>query len=424
MWTAILTLSLVAAGTLLAALFYLRRGSHRAASFFLAMRAALLCALLLAFFEPVITFDRLDTGPKPVCVLVDASLSMRLFHPERTVIPFLKSLDSLASSHGGPAFRFYCFGDSLRRCADPAAIRFSDAQSFLPLSTNDPALRSASLAVVISDGNFSNVSPNISVLKDKACCYVGLPRISARPFVQTELVNVRESTPLDSTAVATMRVSGFVPRRLSLDVSCRMQGVVVSRKAVVADSGYFSDTVSAALRTNRVGRFVYSVLACDGADTVRSVLYFSQCVVPRRFVGALYCASPVLDRRFVTSALTSDGQWAITAGKDGRCDAVFLFDYCDTMAAHVRSMNPKGVAVFLGEVPCAGGSELSLESFSLAAANPSDTLFDQVCAADLAPPSAIQVCPAPFLAQSRTLLFCRIAAGRIGPPLATRFRFS
>ena len=408
MGTEILFFCLLAAGFGFAAVFYVRRRANRTAVIFLTLRVLLVLMLLLAFFEPVITFDRLGTGPRPIPVLIDASMSMRLFYPESTVLPFVRSLDSLENAGpSNPHFRFYRFGDSLRTCPARHITSFADLQSFLPGTDADPVIRDAPFVLVVSDGNFSNTSLSHEARQDKACYYLELPRVSPWPYLQTEILDARESVSLDSASVVTARIHGFVPRRRPLSIVCRNQGTIVSQKAIVADSGYFVDTAEIRLPTSRQGRFVYTVLVENTADTLRSALYFSQSVVPQRFLAIVQSAAPLLDRRFVTMALQSDPQWRTVPHDAPTCDALFLFDYADVMAPLFRSLDSRGVAVFLGAFPCADRQDLTPAAFSLAPANPYDTLFARFCSMDVAPPSRIPVCRPPFLAHSRTVLYCR-----------------
>jgi hypothetical protein len=409
MLISILATCLVTAGAVLAAFFYVRRRGRLPALLFLAVRALMITALLLAFFEPVITFEQLETKRKTVPVLVDASMSMQLFRPDVAVLPFLRSLDSLGrAGNGGPRFQFYCFGDSLRVCRNPGEIRFSDLQSSLPDSTNDPALRDAPFILIVSDGNLSNVSLPQGGLRDKSCRYLELPAVAPRPYLQTEILGAPESVALDSASAVTVGVRGFAPARRTLVMTCRRHGLPVLRKSIPVDSGYFSDTVVLKLPSGPEGRHVYSVLTENAADTLRSVPYFSQTVVPHRFVAAVYSSSPLLDRRFLANALAEDGQWSLAPQDDGRCDALFLFDCTGAAFERLRDLGPRGVVMLLGAAPCSSRVETTPVSFSLAPADPYDTLFARFAAMDLAPPSRIQTCPAALLTRSRTMLWALV----------------
>lgn len=409
MLISILAICLVAAGAVLAAFFYVRRRGRLPAFLFLAVRALMITALLLAFFEPVITFEQLETKGKTIPVLVDASMSMQLFRPDVAVLPFLRSLDSLGrTGTGGPRFQFYCFGDSLRVCRNPGEIRFSDLQSSLPDSTNDPTLRDAPFILIVSDGNFSNVSLPQGGLRDKSCRYLELPAIAPRPYLQTEILGVPESMALDSASAVTVETRGFAPARRTLVMTCRRHGVPVVRKSIPVDSGYFSDTVVLKLPPGPEGRHVYSVLTENAADSLRSVPYFSQTVVPHRFVAAVYSSSPLLDRRFLTNALAEDGQWSLAPQNGGRCDALFLFDCTGAGLERLRDLGPRGVVMLLGAAPCSSRVETTPVSFSLAPADPYDTLFARFAAMDLAPPSRVQTCLSAFPAHRRTVLWALV----------------
>ncbi len=399
-------LLLFAGGFSLAARFYLTRRKSVPAIPILGLRAALLAALLLAFFEPMLSFERLQTKPGIVPVLIDASMSMRLFDPDSSVLPFLACLDSLAHASPSPLrFRYYCFGDSFRECPPKAALTFSDLKSLLPASFKDRVVREAPFVLIVSDGNFSNPSFSRGMLQEKACYYLALPHVSPRPYVHSEVLGVRESVPLDSPSTVLVRLHGFASGTCPIVLLCRSDKSPVSQRSITADSGYFSDTALVRLPTGRQGRFVYSVSVVNARDTLRSVSYFSQAVVPQQFTAKILSASPHLDRRFLAQALGGDRQWRIAPQDARRCDALFLIDYTASAAGPLGLPDSKGVVVFLGALPCSSRVELAPAVFSLAAKDPFDTLFARFNTADVAPPSIVQVCRPSFLRDSRTILF-------------------
>jgi hypothetical protein len=415
MATTILALSFLAVGAGFAVFFYVRRRGKVPAAFFLVIRGLILVALLLAFFEPIVTFEQLATKQRTVPVLVDASMSMRLFRPDSVILPFLGSLDSLGRAHpDGPKFKFYCFGDSLRDCPEGRSIRFSDLQSFFPASEDAPLIRDAPFVLIVSDGNLSNVSHLQGGLQDKSCYYLELPAVAPRPYLQAEILNAPENVALDSASVITVGVRGFAPAHRTLAMTCRRRGSAVLRKSIFVDSGYFSDTVALRLPPGPEGRHVYSVLIENAADTLRSAPFFCQTVFPRQFVAAIYSAAPLLDRRFLTNALAEDGQWRIAPLDARRCDALFLFDCTGAGLERLRQLGPRGLAVFLGAIPCSSRVETTPASFSLLPADPYDTTFARFAATDVAPPSHILTCAAPFLRRSRVALFA-LARRESGP---------
>jgi|WetSurMetagenome_2_1015567.scaffolds.fasta_scaffold00008_160 hypothetical protein len=412
----IVALSFLTAGFLLASIFYVRRRGKPHHLFFLTIRMVLLAALLCALFEPVMTFDKLDTGRRIVPVLVDASLSMRLFHPDSVVLPFLKRLDSLGHSHeGGPVFKFYSFGDSLRACGNPASMTFSDAQSTLSAAEEDAVFRRAPFLLIVSDGNLSNASLPQSGLFENPSYYIDLPEVAPRPFLQTELTHADESVPPDSATNATMVVRGYAPARRNLTLACRRGAVHVFRKQITVDSGYFSDTVSVRLAPAPKGRFVYTVSIENPVDTLRSVLCFSQTIVPHSFVASIYSASPTMDRRFLANALLAAPQWRLPAPGLARPDALFLFDIDTTSLGSLRSLGPHGVAVFFGAFPCSTDVRSVPGAFALVPTDPYDTLFAKFTNQDMPPPSTTLSCARPFLKHCRTVLSAVLRSDNSAP---------
>jgi hypothetical protein len=404
-------LLLFAAGFTLAAAFYLRRRKTVPAAFFIWLRIALVTALLCAFFEPVLKFERLATKHTAIPVLVDASMSMRLFNPDSSVLPFLRRLDSLKKvSPGNLGFKFYFFGDSVREFSPMNAADFSDLHSFLPSAIREKTIRDAQLVLIVSDGNLSNLSAPKGILQDKSCYYLKLPSVSPRPFLQSELISGRESVPLDSPSAAVIQVRGFNVKPRPIQLTCRQGALPVAQRTVKADSGYYSDTVTLRLPAAHQGRFVYTVSAQITADTLRSALFFSQTVIPQQLRAKIVSASALLDRRFLTMALQNDAQWRIIAAESGECDALFLFDFNESMASALASLHPKGVAVFLGALPCSSRVEMTPAAFSLVSTSIYDTLASRIIAANIPPPSQIQLCLPPFLRHSRVALACLVPA--------------
>jgi hypothetical protein len=336
-------------------------------------------------------------------------MSMRLFNPDSSVLPFLRKLDSLKkASPGHPGFKFYFFGDSVREFSPAQAGGFSDLHSFLPAAIREKTIRDAQFVLIISDGNLSNLSAPKGILQEKPCYYLKLPPASPRPVLQSELISLRESVPLDSPSAAILQIRGFNPKPRQIQLTCRQGALPVVQRIVKADSGYYSDTVTLRLPTSRQGRYVYTVSAHSAADTLRSALFFSQTVIPRQLRARIVSGSAVLDRRFLSMALQNDAQWRIVASESGECDALFLFDFNEGMSQALASLHPKGVAVFLGALPCSSRVEMTPASFSLVSADPYDTLASRIVAANIPPPSQLQLCLPAFLRHSRIALACLV----------------
>jgi hypothetical protein len=408
----IIILVLIAASFAAAARYYLKRTSVFPPSLFLTLRSAIVALLLCAFFQPMLQFTRLETKRNKIPVLVDASMSMRLFKPESTVVPFLRSLDSLKTGVSPLEYEVFCFGDSLRKIPSSTTPRFCDLQSFLPETFTEKTIREAPFVLIVSDGNLSNLSSPKGLLHEKTCFFLPLPTVSARPFLCSELLSARECVPLDSPSIAVVRLRGFNPGPRIFQVACRTGSSQILRRNIAADSGYFSDTVSLRLPTGIPGRYVYAVSIDNAPDTLRSVLYFTQTVTPQRFRAKIVSGRPLLDRRFLSIALQADPQWLVNDPDSRRSDALFMFDYNETMTDSLTYLRPKGVAVFLGALPCSSRVEITPSSISLRATNPYDTIFSQFVNSSVAPPSQIQLCLPPFMSRNRIGLFCLVNSER------------
>jgi hypothetical protein len=405
----VLLVTLLAAGSIAAAAYYFLRKNRLPAAFFISLRALLLLSLLCALFEPRFGLETLETKQPIVPVLVDASMSMRLFKPDSSVKPFLRCLDSLKGSPAEPIrFAYYWFGDSVREMpASPAPV-FSDLQSILPGSFREKTIRDAPFIVLVSDGNLSNTSPSKGILRAKTCYYLKLPPVSPLPGLHAELLAAPETVPLDSSSTASVRISGFNPGIRSVRVACRQGTVTLAQHFIKADSGYFSDTLSIRLPSAYQGRFVYSITALNPADSLRSTVYFPQTVVPRQFRARIGSNAPLLDRRFLSLALQGDPQWRLGDQESRQCDALFMINTGSLMPEALSVLHPKGVAVFLGALPCSSGVGISPVSFSLFPNNTYDTLFGHFLKSDIPPPSILQVCLPAFLNNSRTVLSCLV----------------
>jgi hypothetical protein len=392
----------------LVCLYYLRNVTSRKSRIFLiTLRAVLFVSLIIALTGPVLKFERFFQRKNVIPVFIDASESMRLFNPDSSVLPFLRSLKAMEkdNSSSGIKVAFYCFGDSLRPCASLEEIRFSDKQSLLPGSFPEKQARLTPLCLIVSDGHFSNASLPKGLFRDMSCLYCALPPASPRPFLSAELLSVNDHVELDSPSVASVRVYGYAATECDVQLICKEKTTVASRKSLhTRRRGIFSDTASLALPTSRLGRFLYSVTAVSVKDTLKRVLYFPQAVVSGRFSAKIISAAPSLDRRFLSLALQNDPQWNIASSTAKECDALFAIDSTGTMAYEMKSLARNGVAVFLGAASCERRTALSPVSFSVVSLQPGDSIFRQFIGMDLPPPSHLFRCSAPFLSRPRTLL--------------------
>jgi hypothetical protein len=372
------------------------------------LRIGVVLALLAAFFEPTLKFERLKTREDAVCVLIDASESMRLFRPESTIVPLLRAVDSAAKAGTGPTVgvRYFCFGDSLRRLPIPGPLLFTDAKSDLPGSFEEKDITDASCLLLVTDGNFTNASLPRGALQEKPCYYVTMPGVvSPRPYLGLELVSYADNVRLDSGSTAFVRLTGYRARPGMLSLTCREGARVISRRMrPVRDGGYFSDTMAVTLASPRQGRFLYQVTAETSDDSLRASLYLPLTVQRGLFKANIPETPPLLDRRFLALALTEKNEWTIAGNDEKECDALFAFSAAEGLAEGMASLQPKGIVVFFGAMPCSAAAEVSPATCVLVPKDPLDTLLSQFDIKELAPPSALVRCGFSFLKAQRTVL--------------------
>jgi hypothetical protein len=399
-------LLLFAAGFVLASVYYFHRTTTKARLFLVGIRSVLIAALVCALIEPVLKFERLSRTERIIPVLLDVSASMRLFHPDSTVMPFLRSLAAVTKDNAGAEVKIvpYCFGDSLRRCGPIDAVRFSDRQSILPVSFQEKSALLSPLFLIITDGNFSNASMPRELFQDRTCLYCELPPVSPQPFLTAGILSVNDHAILDSLAVAVVLVHGYCGTAGDLSITCKEKSRVLTRLTTKIKTGFFSDTMSIRLPTSVQGRFLYTVTVASVGDTLRRALYFPQTVISNRFTARIVSGAPSLDRRFLTLALQNDPQWYCVGSTAKECDALFIFDFNRAMADTIPRVTDHGIEVFLGAPACEERQTFSPTSFSLVPFQPDDSLFQQLAAADLPPPLFLYKCSAPFLSRQRPIL--------------------
>jgi len=400
---------LIAAGCGLAVIYYFKKTDRRVRMMLAGIRVGLFLSLLCALIEPMLRLERLAEPQRVLPVLIDASASMRLFHPDSSVLPFIRSLSRVTKDNSGApvTVELYCFGDSLRKCGRPDSIHFSDRQSFLPATLGEKQGRSWPACLIVSDGNFSNASLPRGIFQEKTCLYASLPPASPLPYLAMKLLSENEHAAQDSPSVAVLRVSGYSGSKESILLTCRERATVVSRSALKIDKGFYNDTLAIRLPTSQQGRFLYSLTAVSVVDTLRRALYFTQTVVSGRFLARIVTSGPSLDQRFLSLALENDPQWNFSADASKEFDAVFFIGFNNSMADAFKTLGRSGVAVFLGMPPCQEGSAFSPARFSPVAYPGYDSLFQQVSTSDLPPPTHLIRCPPSFSAHWHPMIGCR-----------------
>jgi hypothetical protein len=366
-----------------------------------ALRVAGLGMLACAFFQPSCTVRTLAIDKGSTAVLIDASKSMGLFKTDS----LLSRLAALAGSPGDAPVRFFCFGDSLRRC-DPAAVPktgFTDKTSFFP-----SGLSKWRTLIILSDGNWSNPSFSPAAFEGKNCYYVPLPSMSPRPFLRSACVSFQTPAIKDSASAAIIALQGFKTTGDALAIEVRRAAKPLMRRSRLIPAGYFSDTVSLRFPTEQTGRYLYGIRISNAADTVCAQMNLVGDVVPAAFTAAAVASSPSLDQRFLSLAISGDPGWKFDGGDEAArtADALFLWDWDAKARKNFSLLKPSGVAVFMGCLPCSTRYIPVSDTFSLIPARPDDSLARRIVQRKLPSPARIAASDRPCLGLTHARLEC------------------
>ncbi|MBD3391539.1 MAG: hypothetical protein GF418_05805 [Chitinivibrionales bacterium] len=348
---------LIALTAILSAVYYYRRRELRGRAALLGLlRAGALATLILAFFEPTLRLTRFSTERPRIAVLVDASQSMRLFEAESLLTRLVSVLTGATAGDSipRPAVDYYCFGDSLRPCRSPDAIRFDDMRSTFPASFGDSRIERARSVLVFSDGCWSNVFSARSGIGRKDCYFLRMPGAASRPYIRMAARAQPAHVTVDSSARALVSMHGFKTTSGPVEVTCSRQGRPLARARAELDSGFFADTVLLHLPSSRTGSFLYTITAATATDSLRATTYVVQRVVRRSLSAAVLAARPSLDKRFLILGLDRRSRWkAIESGADGgHPDVVFVFDWNGETERALRNLRSGVTPVFVGCLPC------------------------------------------------------------------------
>jgi len=352
-WSAAITV-LLTAGVIFSALRYSRAPLKLSAKITLiAMRAAWIIGLVLSFWEPVIRFERFESGRMKIPVLIDASLSMQNFSPAEQVAPFLDTLSSLQARTGGRVgFEYFLFGDSTRGERSPASLQFNDTKSFFPAALDEQGGRFANDMIIISDGHWTKPRRSSEIFPRNTIHYLVLPEAHPNPFV-TISCDAPETAPSDSSFIVNITASGFVQERGTLALSLKEKTRTVKTEAVEIEQGYFTHTVRFKTANSRPGRKLYTAEAIIDSAIPPSASSFVHQTIPHFLTYSMYSAKPTLDRRYLAQALASDSFFREKASSP---DILFLFDWDSTAANMTRGLPRHAAAVFAGCLPCSSSS--------------------------------------------------------------------
>jgi len=311
------------------------------------LRIGWILGLFLSFLEPVIRFDRFESGSKKVAVLIDVSLSMRNFSADSLVNSIIDTFSSMEKRSGGQInFQYFLFGDSTRIHNPSKGLSFSDSRSNFPLSigTNE---RNRDI-LIISDGHWTNPVKSSDVFPANTVYFAALPDAVPNSFVKT-ITTAPQTSPTDSQFTVSIEASGYIQADGNLTLTLKKKGRTVRTETVQVEQGYFTRRIDFRTSNLRPAKELYTVEAFLDSDTPPSVSSFVHQTIPKNFSYSIYSAKASLDRRYLTQALLSNKTFRERASSP---DILFLFDWDSTAIRRMRSLPRHGITVFMGALPC------------------------------------------------------------------------
>lgn len=315
---------------------------------FIVIKVFIVGLLAIAFLEPRFTLERLASSEASIPVLIDASMSMRLFKPDSTVKPLINKLIELGKK-GGPKFSFFLFGDTLREMK-PGEIQFGDHRSFFPVNLSAPVFRGSSDLLIVTDGNWSNATMPSGALLDKNVRFLELPPSTPVPYLQVNASAPLQS-PADTPAILSINLSGRLEKADSVKIEVFES---TSRLRTIGEeigSGSFSKAISIQLPEQKPGTYIYKVKVRAG-DSLYAESFTAHQIIPDNFTYFLYSAKPSLDRRFLPLALAKTRSFTRITDESTMVDCLILFDWDKKAAQYVKNLKKSGIVVFAGCVPC------------------------------------------------------------------------
>jgi hypothetical protein len=356
-------------------------------------RIALLAVIAVAFIEPVIMLERLPSPQREIPVLIDGSMSMRLFSPDSTVLPLLSNLVNWNDTAKGDTrtFRFFMFGDSLRKADPRHAFSWSDRKSFFPETGDTAEIRDARSLVIVTDGNWSNASKPDAVFAGKNVWYLTLNSFHESPWLQLDLDSLPDESIADSSLRVRVVVQGVVSKQCTVTVTALENNRALGRVTVSAPQGYFKHEARMLIPGMKPGRHLFRFDASAPADSLTVNLYRIHQTIPSHYTWAMLRTPPNLDRRFIRTALGRRSEFVENESPFSKPSDLLVVFGGDTVGQKIASLiKPRGAILYIGCLPFPSVSTKITGSIiyhipAAAAKNP----FDDLDVASLPPLSYI-----------------------------------
>jgi hypothetical protein len=336
-------------------------------TFALVIRIILAGCLMLAYFQPSYTFITLSDREKTVLVVVDVSQSMALFDVDSLINRKISSAVArgIQNDLHPPALLFYGFGDSLRRLSANDPVSFSDRRSFFPDLAHTTAFKAIRNIIIISDGNWTNANFQSSPSPEKEIRYVPLSVIKRHPYCRIEAPSSLRVTSADSSIPLSLRVSGYNPRPVALDITVRNRQRLLWQRTIPADSGTFTNAIVISLPRQAPGTYLFRVNAAIRGERSPVATGDILCrVSAASFTVAFHSSAPSMDKRFLSLAFDRRREWQ----RVNRLHSSFAPDVLaimswDAVARDMIKMYPKAVVAFFGTLPAQSLQTVTLSAF-------------------------------------------------------------
>lgn len=388
-WIVLLTV-LFSAVAVISIIRYLRTSlSIKTKAAFISLRLIQMLLIAIALLEPSFQFEKVASLHKNIPVLIDASLSMSLFHPDTTILSFIQKLQQInnSSTEKSRKFEFYVFGDSLRKLDNPGHLKFIDKQSKFPINSGKNISTSREL-IIITDANWSNSFP-LDAFADKNIHYLELSGFKQQPFLR--FVNLElPSSPSDSLVTIPLTIEGRTETKKPVEIVVTESGRVVSKHSFAENPGYFKRTLNINLPPATPGKHLYRFRVSQ-EDSLQAYAYDIHYIRPRYFTYQHYCSPPSLDSRFISLTLSKHSEFKKMEADKGKADCIFFFSWEDSIKHHLKDLKQNGIAVFAGCLPCSA-STVTPSHYNLFNMEHSLTAFDDLILEKLPPPSGVLRC--------------------------------
>jgi len=378
---------------------------------FITLRIIIILLLVLCFFEPVLTFNRLAPPKRSVAVLIDNSKSMQLFNPGSSLIPLLETITATASEYKKDfSVSYFTFGDSLQKIHPGTAPSFSDNHSVFP-NLSVPQISSAEHLLILSDANWETNTAAVDNLTNRSVFYCALPDASRKPSLALHVQKIKSDTA-GTVQALPLYIKGYTARDGLFTVQINEQKTTLRKIRFSCDSGSIDTIITAALPPQKPGKHLYRISVRSETDSLHAEEFILSLVAPEFFTYAFIKEQPSADSRFLSFALQQKTGFKKTETVSASTDLLIFSGANSSYKELIKKMSPSGVAAFLGWAPeCDSGFTVPQDSRILLNMSLYTTPLGAMNASDYPPLSHIVRCK-DFPSAQRTLISSIVKKGK------------